>query len=234
MNEVPRGKVGQLSRESRMRLLRFLNQIAWEQISGSLFVTLTYPDEIQHTDYSRHATDRYLFLRYMEKHLGRENPVLWRLEWQPRKTGARVGELMPHYHLLVFGVSWLPQKVVREWWRSAIGAGDGPLVTDVRRVTGVDGACRYLAKYVSKSCPLDIAAYHNSGINFGRHWGVTRKHLVPMCPVDVCRQLTDFELSRMQGLAEEMWSAYRPESSGGFTLLGEPEAEFAKKIGGPS
>lgn len=231
VTQVARGKVGMLSRESRMRLLRFINQIDWPANGAAVFVTLTYPDEIDHRDYYHRAKDRYLFLRHMEKHLHREIPVIWRLEWMPRKSGARLGQLMPHYHLLVLGQDWLVPRMVRRWWAAAIGHKGGPLATDVKRVTGTDGACRYLAKYVSKCTPLDIAAYHNSGIKFGRHWGVTRKPKIVMRPVECCREISGADLEAMQAFAVESWPNYRPSSSGGFTLLGEPEATFAAKLG---
>lgn len=221
-----RGQVTAWTRESRARLMRFINRIDWPSISNNLFLTVTYPDSIDHRDYSKRNHDRYIFLRYLEKALGRKFATLWRVEWMPRQTGERKGELMPHFHFLVFGVKYINWRIVREAWRKAIGYDAKHLVTYVQRVYGIDGAAKYLAKYCAKVASLDIAAYLNSGISFGRHWGITRKLLIPMCPVLVSRRLRDEEIEQIQADAAKRWPAYEPGLSGGFTLYGADAAAF--------
>ncbi len=219
-----RGEVGPWSQQSRMNLLRFINRIDWKKIGPSVFVTLTYPDDIPHKDYVRRSADRYLFLRSLEAYIEQPVACLWRCEWKLRKSGQRAGELMPHFHLVPFGVGFLPHQMVREWWRDAIGREAGSLATDVRRITGEAGACKYLAKYVSKEASLDISTYHNSGIKFGRHWGVTRRERVPLCPASVDRVLTREEVEHVQAFASARWRWYDKDLNAGYTLLGGQEA----------
>jgi hypothetical protein len=90
---------------------------------------------------------------------------------------------------MVLSCPFIDARAIRESWRSAIGYGPGPLCTDVKGITENQGALRYLAKYVSKQCALDITAYRNSGFTFGRTWGVTRKDRIPLAPVEVHREL---------------------------------------------
>jgi len=130
-----------------MRLLRLLNRIDWTQHARSLFVTLTYPDEFISRPLSRRTQDRSRFLREVETHVGKKVSSLWRLEWKPRRTGNVVGELMPHFHLVLFDVEFIPHAMVRHWWRTILGVADGPLATDVQRPKTVDGVARYIGKY---------------------------------------------------------------------------------------
>ena len=170
-------------------MLRFLNKIDYSKIGASLFVTLTYPDHVRREDYRLRSIDRAVFLRHVERELGCKVACVWRIEWEERKSGAYTGKLAPHFHLMLTGVEYLAWQFVRERWRETIRSGEGPLVTEVKRIYNEDGACRYLSKYVSKYRSLDISAYHNSGLKFGRHWGVCRRELIPLCPVVVQRNL---------------------------------------------
>ena len=216
-----RGGIGPWTHQSRMNMLRFLNRVDWKRSPAYVFLTLTYPDEIDHRNYTKRSLDKQKFFRLMESHYGREVSVLWRWEWKKRKTGNRVGELMPHMHAVPFGVWWLDKEKLREMWASAIGRESGPLSTVVRRVYGVDGVAKYLAKYLSKEVDLDIGTYHNNGIKFGRHWGVTRSESVKLCPVALERVLTRAEVKRVRQFGAMRWSGYDADTGGGFTLLGE-------------
>ncbi len=172
-------------------------------------------------------------MRFVEKHLGRHVAAVWRIEWEERQSGKYTGKLAPHFHLMLFGVEYLGWQKVREWWRRALRAGDGPLVTEVKRIYNEDGACRYLSKYVSKYRSLDISAYHNSSLKFGRHWGILRKELIPRCPVVVDRVLTDQEAQMVRDFGAMRWKDYDAAVGHGFTLLGKRYADgFAKSLNG--
>lgn len=211
--------IGPWSKQSRMKLLRLLNRIDYGKVGGSLFVTLTYPDRVMRTEYRERTQDRNVFLRYVEKHLGQKVSGIWRIEWEQRKSGEYTGLLAPHFHLMLFGVEFLAWQKVREWWRKSTRAGDGPLVTEVKRIYNEDGACRYLSKYVSKYRSLDISAYLNSAVKFGRHWGCCRREGIPMMPVVLEHTLTDFEIEKVKAFAWSRWKDYDRENGGGFTLL---------------
>jgi len=218
---------GPWSYQSRKGLLLFLNSIDYSRVGKSLFVSLGYPDGIVKLPYTERSKHRYLFLRYVEKFVGRNVPCIWRIEWEERKSGAYTGKLAPHWHMMFMNLRWLDMDNIRLWWRKAIGADDGPLSTDVRRIRGERGVVRYLSKYVSKYCSLDLYTYHNSGIQFGRHWGCTRDELIPLSPVLVDRELTEEEIAVFKGFARSRWKRYEENNGGGFYLLG---ADHVKKF----
>lgn len=69
---------------------------------------------------------------------------------EPQQSG------MPHLHILL-DCDWLDYGWVREVWASVWGAQDAD--SDFRRVTSVNGACRYLSEYVAKQqTTVDILA----------------------------------------------------------------------------
>jgi len=220
-----REAIGPWSQQSRSKLLRYLNKIDYGRIPSSVFVTLTYPDHVVPETYRERSQHRAVWVRYLEENLQRPVPIVWRIEWEERKSGAYTGKLAPHFHLMVFGVRFIDHENVREWWRKAIKAGEGPLITEVKAIYNEDGACRYLSKYVSKYRSLDISTYHNSGLKFGRHWGILRKELIPLCPVAVERSLDDAEakIVRQFKAARSKW--YDAETGGGYYLLGKEHAK---------
>jgi len=222
--------IGPFSKASRLRLLSFMNKVDWTVVKAPCFVTLTYPDTVIHRDYSRRSLDRFLFLRYLEKHLAVKTPSIWRVEWKPRKTGKLVGKLMPHWHLLLPLVTALNENKVREMWRKSIGHDDTYLDVDVRAVTGELGAVKYLAKYVSKGLALGILAYRNSGFRFGRHWGITRKGMIPMAPITVQRELSEDEIEAAKQFAASIWKYYDLDNPNGFTLLNPKLAKEWKEF----
>lgn len=225
-----RGAVGPFSRGAQMRMLRFLNRVDWTRLDGTLFVTLTYPDSVDVRSYKDRTVDRSRFIRYIEGHTGKHLPVVWRVEWKHRKSGAKVGQLMPHWHLLVCGVKFLAADVVRDFWRKCIGYPVGPLCTDVQLVTGELGAVRYIAKYLSKRASLDISSYLNSGFEFGRHWGVCRKGLVPMSAVTVDRKLTPEEVEFLKVYAASGGRRWSVENDVGFTVFSRDSVKIWEEL----
>lgn len=219
-------KVGPMSRQSRMNLLRFVNRIDWSKVSSTMFLTLTYPDSVYRESYAERSRDRFVFLRYMEAHLASKVASLWRVEWMPRRTGKFVGKMFPHFHLLLFDVFALEETLVRESWRKTIRHDDTYLSVKVKPVYGEMGAVKYISKYVSKAGTLDIRAFHNSDFPFGRSWGVTRKHLIPLCPIAVLKKLSKEEVEFAKRYAEETFPQYDAETGGGFTLLSPIAAEM--------
>ena len=209
-----------------MRLLRLINQIDWTAITGNQFITVTYPDAIDHRDYEGRSVDRFKLLRYIEKFQGHNTPTLWRCEWKQRQSGRNVGLLFPHFHYAVMKASPIPEGDLRSMWQRTIGYRHSNLQVNSQEIYGVEGAVRYLAKYISKSGPLDISAYHNNHVKFGRHWGITRKALIPMCPVTVFRELTAEESATMRKVGAERLQHYHEEQGRSFTLLSEDSATY--------
>lgn len=209
------------SKQSRLRLLTFMNQVDWQRIPLVTFVTLTYPDSVVHRDYKIRSRDRFLFLRSLEKHLGKQVGCIWRVEWKPRKSGKFVGRLMPHWHLLLADACNVSNRVVNPLWASAIGNKGKYVNTDCRVIEGVEGAIKYVAKYCSKQLTLGITAYRNSGFNFGRHWGICRKPLFPLCPAVLKRELNAEEVEAVRYYGNSIWAWYDEKTGKGYTLLGQ-------------
>jgi hypothetical protein len=218
--DVNRGQVEGFTKTARMRLLRTIAHINWHALGRSLFVTLTYPDKVGETAYDERSKHRYLFLRYLEKHVGRQVPVLWRVEWKPRKTGYNVGKIFPHIHLLVGGVDYVDHRTIRKWWRSIVHV-NGPLCTDVQTVEPDGVAALYTAKYTAKYTSLDNVTYHNRKSTLGRHWGFCRKHLFTFHEISWLREMTDEQAAWFRNLAAQTFRHYDGTLGGGFTLFGE-------------
>ena len=173
-----RGAIRGFSRASRLRMLSMVAQMDWKGITKGLFVTLTFPDEKWPNGVDQRNKYRYLFLRHMENYLGKQIGALWRIEWVARKSGRYRGKLLPHFHLVIPGIRYIPHRLVRMWWRQVLNHR-GPLATDVRRLSSRKMHQVYIAKYCAKVDPsssLDYAAYLNTP---GRQWGVHRRQLLP-------------------------------------------------------
>jgi len=211
-------------------MLKTIAKIDWGRVPYGVFITLTYPDDYWTRDYHKRTIDRSRFLRDLEKHLDREVSVLWRCEWQKRKSGAKKGQIAPHLHLMCLGVRFVAADVVRRFWRGVLQA-DGPLATDVRGITGKEGCGRYLAKYISKAASLDNAAYLNRPWMAGRAWGITRPNLVPWADVEHDREISEEEYHQAVAAYLEVYSNPLAEAQKSFTLIGEARKDlFIKNL----
>jgi len=211
-------------------MLKVIAKIDWGRVPYGVFITLTYPDGYWTRDYHQRTIDRSRFIRDLEKHLGREVSVLWRCEWQKRKSGQKKGEIAPHLHLMCLGVRFVAANVVRQFWRGVLQVA-GPLATDVRGVTGKEGCGRYLAKYISKTPSLDNAAYLNRPWMAGRHWGITRPSLVPWADVEHDREISEEEYHNAVAAYLEAVPGMPANAQESFTLLGEQrKGLFLKKL----
>lgn len=163
-----RGKVTTFSKDSRRRLLDLLSSINRERVRRlPLFVTLTYP-AIYPDDGQKVKTHLDTFLKRL-KRAAPSASAIWRLEYQ--KRGA------PHFHLLVFGVPYLPHRVVALWWYAIVGSGDirhlGAGV-EVRQVRSWRGVMSYAGKYMAKASGPDVQP------GCGRFWGVMNRDALPI------------------------------------------------------
>lgn len=201
-------------------MLQLIAKVDWTKVGDSVFITLTYPDEVADLGQKQRALHRQRFFKNIEDYIGTQVAVMWKTEWQPRKTGIHKGELRPHYHLMVLDVRYIPYDEVRAWWRHILQV-EGYLATDVRRITGPQGAGKYLAKYVSKSSSLDNVLNHNGEKPSGRMWGLTRPSLVPMARVECDRELTAEEVQILQASQQKLKADYDPLLGNGFTGLGK-------------
>jgi hypothetical protein len=164
----------------------------------------------------------------MEKHLGREMPLLWRVEWVPRKSGTYLHHWIPHIHLLTFVRKFIPHQLVKRWWGQAI-TWDGYLRTECKRVQSESLAGYYVAKYTAKMADDPSLVNHLKGNIRGRHYGYKRLSLIPRhARVAVLGNTPRFRTALGEiGMAE--LPDHRPDEEVSFTLLGE-KAERWKEI----
>lgn len=168
--------------QARRRMMRFVAQIDWGKVDRGMMVTLTYPDEVAHNDKEKRNKERYLFLRYLENYLQSNVCGLWRVEWKPRQSGERKGELLPHIHIVIIGVKFIPYELFRVWWKACIKCTDVPMV-NVTQFKKAKKAALYVSKYVAKGIDPAVNLDKVTYLNSGRHWGYVRKAGIPQCKV---------------------------------------------------
>lgn len=228
-----RAAITGFSEKSRWNLIMKTAVWDWHKIGPSVFVTLTYPDGYKMEAPSERNKHRYKWHRYLESWRGCNTPVLWRVEYAERKSGEMVGTVMPHWHMLILGVEYVPYQLVNEWWRKSIGR-EGYVRTDVRAVTNDGGVRRYLAKYLSKdatSNSLVRATYHNIR---GRHWGVLREEEIPVHPRIRIERLTEEQIDAVYMIAEEQMKNVDSRCKTSFTAmdqLADDIREYLRGIG---
>lgn len=106
-----RGKCKGFSFGSRRRMLNSLNSVS---VAATLpyFFTATLPDEVFCDSVTEFAASAKTWMDTFLKRLRRRVPQacgFWRIEWQSRKSGRYEGKLVPHFHLLIWG---LPQRLL--------------------------------------------------------------------------------------------------------------------------
>lgn len=177
-----RGCIATFSAASRRRMLKALARLRSDALP--LFVTLTLPDGIAHDGRSMKA-----YLRRFKARLGRAFPgasFVWRLEVKARKSGAQVGEPVPHLHLLLYGVrisdgfkAWLSRS-----WYEAVGSEDPRHLAAGTQVQAARSG-RQVRAYASKLYAAKAGADERlDGV--GRYWGVFNESGLPKAsPVQV-------------------------------------------------
>ena len=224
-----RGFVGEFSRRSRLRLLKFMAGVDWSGVSDGLFVSLTYADACIPASVGQRNRQRYLFHRHMEEYLKVKVPMLWRVEYVNRKSGVNKGKFVPHFHLLLFGVKYIPAVRMEKWWRGVQGS-EGWVSVKVDRLGDAEKAGLYVAKYAAK-VPEHTVLGNRAYLNFGgRHYGYNRKALIPMHP---CVRFFDIPPSRVEELrsiAAASLNCYDYRYDAGFNLLGPLARAWREKI----
>jgi hypothetical protein len=164
-----RGAITDFTSKSRNNMLRKLAKL--RNVSGGFFITLTYPGEYQFTLQESHD-----HLSALRKRIVRKYPMagaFWRMEILPRKSGASRGELVPHFHLLLFThdqstISDMITWFSRSWYEIVGSENPDHLAagTNVRLIESKKHAQRYVSKYAAKQ-----STYAWARIYPGRHWG---------------------------------------------------------------
>lgn len=101
-----RGKCKGFSFGSRRRLLNRLNQVS-AAADLPYFLTMTLPDDVFDDDHGRLVKTAKVWLDGFVKRLVRVCPSacgIWKIEHVSRKSGVHEGKLVPHFHLLIWGL----------------------------------------------------------------------------------------------------------------------------------
>lgn len=188
-----RGVIKRFSQRSRSRMMRKTGMI--RGLKCPYFVTLTYPGHFEHSPNRVKA-----HLQALKKRLKRRFPymaMIWRMELKKRQTGASAGEIVPHFHFLLWGMEvYLTDMIAalkQMWFEIALSFEDHPAVImptldekgtpDLDAMTqeqrdfyhhGVDVEqlfnFRHTLSYVSKYAAKEED--DESEIHWGRRWGV--------------------------------------------------------------
>ncbi len=216
---------------ARLRMLKHFHKIDYENHPKPLFITLTYPDEVGLPDHATRNLHRQHMHRRLERATGAIVPAAWRMEWQNRKSGALIGEYMPHWHWLVFRHRFIHYDIVNDCWKKTIGA-QCDVRTDIRAVDKATAILSYMAKYIAKdavSCSLVIAANHTT---IGRQYGWLRKRDIPMMPVEYHYAISDAQRDVLSSLASEVLPGKSERQDEAFTLMGQRAIDARKILSG--
>jgi hypothetical protein len=228
-----RGMITEFSHKSRLRLITLLNRLEFEgQDQLPKFMTLTMGDIV-------HPRVAKKYLRVFLERIRRWAPgasAVWRLEFQAR--GA------PHFHLIWFGLPFLPFPRLQEMWGQVIGQ-DLPIcrIEAIKTRNGVIYyASKYLAKVDSGHGPAsggpsgdgdvdstlfnyvpylhaDGEAPGDDGRSVGRFWGVFNRSRLPLASEYKAEQVFGDWFRTLTKLAASKWDGIDADSENGFTLF---------------
>lgn len=208
------------SSQARMRMIRYTSTLDFERIKKSLFVTLTMPDALWPRLFEKRAEDRNQWWKAMEEYVGHQFPALWRTEWEPRKTGLYKGKALPHIHMLLIGVSYIPMTVVNTEWKRAL-RWTGYCRTEVKRADAEEGALAYITKYCAKPVHHSLVIVPNLDSPDGGHWGVHRRGLVPRCPQHAIEGPPQGAIDWLMALYNTVMHGDGARPGESFTILGK-------------
>lgn len=168
-----RGKVKGFSRQSRNRMIFFMARLQTSKIRAS-FLTLTF-HEFCCPKCAQKALKRFL-MRLRRAFPGVSG--LWRKEYQ--KTGR------PHFHLMLFGLPFVPQSKLQEVWTDC--TGEDRSIVHIKLASGKRSIMSYISKYMSKAVDgaelssLEDSTYQHMPRDSctGRLWGWLNKANLPL------------------------------------------------------
>jgi hypothetical protein len=214
-----RGKVHGFSRKSRQRFLTFVAKLRRTVLP--LFVTLTYP-EWWPEEWATWKDDLDTFIK---NHVQRKWPkaaVIWKLE--PQKRGA------PHFHLMIFGVPYMPKEWLAQTWYEVAGTNDPKHLqagTKVERARSFRGVMCYAGKkYMGKEFKLPPGWE-----SVGRFWGAYGRDHFPESKVMEFK-MTVAELHRFRRLVRRFFASKGKvwRSRNGVNLFTQEHLQWARAL----
>lgn len=238
-----RGKVNPFSRASRLRLLSYMHKV--KPMKGgnfhASFITLTYGQQFPTPSLAKRHLDN--FLKRIHRRW-RYCSGFWRFEFQ--KRGA------PHFHIILFGLPYLPMGTLAEWWSATIGVqfqdtSSGvakPPFTRIEAIRSHKQAARYVSKYVAKvdDSGFNFIAYLTAEGEFihpvtgeidksiGRWWGVFNAVWLPL---DAVKELVLKWGSRdvfynLRRAAGRLWKGRNNHAKSGWTFFSDNPYEWLR------
>lgn len=206
-----RGRVCGFSRKARKRFLESFARLDTQV--GALFVTLTLRGELVAPSVMKH------WLAVLFKRLRRAYPWMaahWRFGME--SEGER--EYNPHFHLVIYNVSYIPVEWIRRVWGEVIGRGE-PHVW-VQGLESWRKGMAYCAKYVGKleeQASLDYLTYLTGEAWTGRMWGVFNRKNLPLAElIEVALAFGDWFFS-LKRSARRAWPGVNDYRWAGFSLF---------------
>jgi hypothetical protein len=224
-----RRAIRSFSRQSRFRMFKMIASIDWQCRKRGLFITLTFPDEVMPVAKERRMRALAEFFRQVEAFLGCEVSALWRCEWEERLSGTHKGMYLPHYHLIVFDVRYIPYKMINLFWQRAIN-WTGYVRTEVKRLATKKAHGIYIAKYCAKVPHLSsLVSVAYSRID-GKHWGYYRRKKLPRATQWYFEDISLSNVMTLRDLASSALTWYDQETDAGFTVFGKFGEKMAQSV----
>lgn len=224
-----RRPITEFSAKSRYHCLKTIATIDWPKLPHGWFVTLTYPDCRVKCDYKIATKQRSNFIRYIEKYVGCNTPILWRKELKDRQSGEHQGHFVAHWHFSIFTETEIPVTKIKQWWMNSIRYR-GVLHVHKERMNDGEHAALYLAKYLSKRVPDSILVYPPNLSKVGRAWGLTRRKQVPWCDLVDVENLPQEQMAEVMQAAKVLYNDPLGECKDNYTFLGIVAEKMAQKI----
>lgn len=219
------GRIVGFSPGARFRCLKFVSSIDWKNAGECYFLTLSYPDRIDWTDFPTRQSHISNFQTHLRRYYKKPIGFLWRIEWRVRQSGKCVGLIAPHFHLLVFGAPMLTKVNVWNWWMDSIGEHVYADV-DVEELYNATRVGLYIAKYASKDSPL-LGYDANLGKEIsGGAWGKRYESSIARFPVIKWRVRINEKVEAVMREARGYAECERLGYNDSFTVLGPVAAEL--------
>jgi hypothetical protein len=174
--ESKRGEIRSFGRRPRCRLMRRILKMNEYPVA---FATVTYDDTVifpleQEEVAEKVHKDIHRLGAWMKKSFRRIG-VVWRIGWEPRKSGFCAGWIVPHVHFLIYGVKTESEfYALRAGFLSAWLRYTGTKNPEAFKVTfgtksflrldGKKAVMYYISHYTAKESK-------DMGFKTGRHWG---------------------------------------------------------------
>lgn len=175
-----RGAVGYLSRAGSLRLMRKVAMTRRD--AKAVFLGLNYSDDVIPPTAARAKADLRAFVKRLQRISSQPFGGLWAIEYRVRESGRFVGQAVPHFHLLLYGLPYLPWQVVAEAWCRGFDYPSAEArkrhkfhCSSIKAVWSAKGAARYMgkvAKYLAKGERVGPE-------NIGRRWGLIGQDAIP-------------------------------------------------------